>query len=113
MERRKQSRKHISVDLDVHSSLGDCVGLVRDLSVRSMFLEVTGGNSPAMDDRIKLKFNIWTGRYMFSRQASGRVVRVTDEGVAVLFTERDLVTRSVIEEVMYYVDMADHCVHAA
>lgn len=113
MDRREQARTHISVDLDIRSSTSECAGRVRDLSIRSMFLQVTEGKPPQMDDQVQLKFNIWTGRHLFSRQASGRVVRCTGEGVAILFTERDLVTHSVIEEVMYYVDMAEHCEHAA
>lgn len=113
MERRQHRRKHISVELDIHSRVGSCSGRVCNMSLHDMFLTLDSGIAPGEDEQLTIAFSIHTGRHLFSRQASGTVVRASDEGVAIRFTQRDLMTRGVIEEVMYYVDLAAQCEKAA
>lgn len=106
IERRKHKRTSVDVEVELRCTRGSCQGLARDVSPRSLFIEVESGELPEANAIVQLNFKIWTGRHQLLRQASGRVVRTDDEGIAVSFAERDIFARGVIEEVIYYLDVA-------
>lgn len=102
MERRRQNRIETSIEVDICHLHGECVGRIRDLGSRSLFIEIDNQNYPATGTIIHLNFRIWTGQHQLSRQASGEVARWDETGVAVLFAEQDIVARAVIEEILFY-----------
>lgn len=106
MERRKHQRSDISVNLRIETPDMSCPGAARDISSRGIFLDLACAD---FDDRISdvaLHFEIDTGMQVLSRRINGTVVRKEGAGLAVRFSEHDILARAVVHELMYYIQLA-------
>lgn len=61
---------------------------------------------------VALHFEIDTGMQVLSRRINGKVVRKEGTGLAVRFSEHDVLARAVIHELIYYMQLA-HSENAA
>lgn len=75
---------------------------MRDISTRGIYAEVVAGRVETLMRDARLYFEIDTGTQVLSRQISGRIVRQEDRGVAVRFSEHDILGRAVVHELLYY-----------
>lgn len=106
MERRKHQRTDISVNLRIETAYMSCPGTARDISTRGIFLDL---GCVDFDDRasdVALHFEIDTGMQVLSRRIDGKILRKEGAGLAVRFSEQDILARAVVHELMYYIRLA-------
>ena len=105
MERRKHRRTDISVNVRLETGGQFFAAVARDVSTRGIFLEL---ECAAFDEglhNIELHFEIDTGTQVLSRQISGKITRKDTTGLAVRFSEHDILARAVVHELMYYMQL--------
>ncbi|MFZ5621012.1 MAG: PilZ domain-containing protein [Pseudomonadota bacterium] len=107
MERRLQSRQALSVRVRMTAPGIECEGLVRDINVRGIFLELEQERLDTAARGVRLHFEIDTGSQVLSRQISGRIVRNEGDGVAIRFAEHDLLARAIVRELLDYLQLYD------
>lgn len=118
MERRKYPRSDAAVHVRVEVPGSDCQGVARDISTRGIFVELTRGQLNDSARSVRLHFEIDTGVQILSRHISGKIVRNEGDGLAVRFSEHDVLGRAVVHELMYYMQLchgealfANGCTH--
>ena len=105
MERRKHRRTDISVNVRLETREQCFAAVARDVSSRGIFLEL---ECAALDDELRhveLHFEIDTGIQVLSRRISGKITRKDTTGLAVRFSEHDILARAVVHELMYYMQL--------
>lgn len=105
MERRKHQRTDISVNLRINTPDMSYPGTARDISSRGIFLELSCVDLDARIRDIELHFEIDTGMQVISRRINGKIVRKDGIGLAVRFSEHDILARAVVHELMYYMQL--------
>lgn len=102
MERRKHRRTDISVTIRIEIGDRGWPAFARDISSRGVFLDL---DCMALDNaqyQVELHFEIDTGMQVLSRRIRGEVTRRDTAGLAVRFSEHDILARAVVHELMYY-----------
>ncbi|HSH29857.1 MAG TPA: hypothetical protein VK971_08115 [Thiohalobacter sp.] len=102
MERRSHDRTEASIDAEIRHLHGCCRGYIRDLGWCSLFVEIAGGDYPAIGSLVQLNFGIDTGWCWISRQASGEVARWDERGMVIRFDAGDGINCAVIDEILHY-----------
>ncbi len=102
MERRKHPRNSAAVKVRLRSPNFECRGFVRDVSTRGVFVELDAGQINIPDRVLQLHFEIDTGEQVLSRRIKGRTVRHENDGLAIRFSEHDILCRAVIQELIYF-----------
>ena len=105
MERRKHSRTDISVNVRLETGGQGFPAVARDVSSRGIFLELECAALDEALNHIELHFEIDTGIQVLSRRISGTITRKDTTGLAVRFSEHDILARAVIHELMYYMQL--------
>ncbi len=77
-------------------------GYARNISREGAYVELGGAADLGPGTELMLTFRIWTGSGRICRLARARVVRYAPGGLALVFTERDLVARAVVEDIRFY-----------
>lgn len=106
MDRRKHLRTDISVNLRIETPNMFYQGIARDISSRGIFLDLVHEEFDERSRDVALHFEIDTGMQVLSRSVSGTIVRKEGLGLAVRFSEHDILARAVVHELMYYMQLA-------
>ena len=100
MEKRKHRRSSIQLDVELAYADGRSSQVkLRDLSIEGLFVEIMGQQPPAIGTRMKITF-------LSSPHPSGtysinvRVQRLTDNGIAMTFTDFGLEDLMFIETLL-------------
>lgn len=118
MERRKHQRTNISINLRIETPAMDYRGSARDISTRGIFIELEHAQVDDKTRDIALHFEIDTGVQVISRKINGKIVRNEGDGLAVRFSDHDILGRAVVHELMFYMQLsrqeallADSCIY--
>ena len=106
MERRKHLRSEISINLRIETPAACYPGVAQDISSRGIFFKLPCTDWDDRTQDVALLFEIDTGMQVLSRRINGQVVRKDEAGVAVRFSEHDILARAVVHELMYYMQLA-------
>ena len=106
MERRKNPRTDTAVHVRLDLDGSEYHGIARDISTRGVFVELDSGDLQVGECDVDMHFEVDTGAQILSRQIAGTLVRCEDRGLAVRFAEQDVLTRAVIHELMYYMQLS-------
>lgn len=90
MDRRQHPRHEIAVEVDLNCDGTRTTGLkIRNISLSGVFLEPGGYAPPASGTTVELNFHT-SAVQKDGRMLRARVVRVSDQGVGLVFRDFDL-----------------------
>jgi len=103
MNKRNSVRSNLKVQIDLIAKDGFKAmgGVSSNLSTEGAFVTLNGG-APKLGGILTVHFKIWTGHENISRQLCAKVLRIDEHGVALGFTEQDLVTFAVVQDILHY-----------
>ncbi|WJW74262.1 PilZ domain-containing protein [Thiohalobacter sp. IOR34] len=102
MERRRSPRTRVDIEVELRDPAGEYRGIACDISQTGLYVEFGEGARPASREALQIKFSIWTGSQLLTRQTRGHVVRSTDSGLAIRFSDEDMVSQAVVNELIHY-----------
>ncbi len=103
VERRKSKRSRIQVDIEIaHPGNGRCCGYAENISRDGVSIRLSKGTLPSGQRSVILNFRVWTGSETIYRKLYARIVRGTDEQVAMEFAETDFVAEAIVQDLIYY-----------
>ena len=102
MERRWAERMQINLDVDVcYQGVVHGTYQTHDMSLGGVFIQTQSGAHLA-DAHVDLRFNLGSQGQYTKHRIKGKVVRVTDDGVGLVFREFDAVAFRSLQEVLRY-----------
>ncbi len=105
VERRKSKRSRIQVDIEIaHPGAGHCCGYAENISRDGVSIKLWKGVLPSTQRSVILNFRVWTGSETIYRKLYARIVRSSDEHVAMEFAETDFVAEAIVQDLIYYQD---------
>ncbi len=105
VEQRERPRTEVAIEVEVAFPGGVIRdGYARNISHEGAYVELGGAGNLGPGTELMLTFRIWTGSGHICRLARARVVRCAPGWLALVFTERDLVARAVVEDIRFYKD---------
>ena len=103
MERRKSKRSRIQVDIEIaHPGAGHCCGYAENISLDGVSIRLSKGAIPSAQRAVILNFRVWTGSETIYRKLYARIVRGSDERVAMKFAETDFVAEAIVQDLIFY-----------
>jgi hypothetical protein len=103
MERRWTERTPIDIAVDL-AYAGTQAGeyRTRDIGLGGVFVEVSQTADLAAETPVELIFKLGTGEHLTKHRINARVVRVTDDGVGMMFRDFDASAFRSLQEVLRY-----------
>jgi hypothetical protein len=74
----------------------------QNISNKGVYIDLPHALDVAPGTMVDLRFHIWTGRDHIARFLHARVVRCDERGLALHFTDHDLSTHAVVQDILYY-----------
>jgi len=74
----------------------------QNISNKGVYIDLPHTMEVAPGTTVDLRFHIWTGRDHIARYLRASVVRSDERGLAVRFTDHDLATHAVVQDILYY-----------
>ncbi len=74
----------------------------QNISSKGVYIDLPHSIELAPGTEVDLRFHIWTGRDHITRFLRAGVVRCDECGLALCFTDHDLSTNAVIQDILYY-----------
>lgn len=74
----------------------------QNISGKGVYIELPHRLDVVPDTVVDLRFHIWTGRDHIARFLRASVVRCDERGLALRFTDHDLATTAVVQDILYY-----------
>ena len=74
----------------------------QNISNKGVYIDLPHAMEVAPGTPVDLRFHIWTGRDHIARFLRASVVRCDECGLALRFTDHDLATHAVIQDILYY-----------
>ena len=103
VERRRSKRNPIQVDIEIaHPGAGRCSGYAENISRDGIAINLNTGSVPETQRSVVLNFRIWTGTESLYRKLYARVVRSSEEQIALEFAEADFVADAIVQDLIYY-----------
>ncbi len=100
---RAQPRNDIFIELVLTHADVDMAGChSQSINGRGAYIDLPTELSLPEDSAVTLRFHIWTGHDYIARFLRGKVVRSEPRGVAIRFTDQDLTTQAVVQDILYY-----------
>lgn len=103
MERRWTERTPIDVPVDLSYAgmqTGEC--RTRDIGLGGVFVEIPGAANLAQETSVELTFKLGSGADVTKHRIHARVVRVTADGVGMMFRDFDAGAFRSLQEVLRY-----------
>ena len=102
-DNRAQSRADVVIELTLCCDDEELPGChTQNISSKGVYIELPHAREVEPDSPVDLRFHIWTGRDHIARFLRARVVRCDERGLAVRFTDNDLTTHAVVQDILYY-----------
>lgn len=100
---RREPRQSIFVELVLSHADVDMAGChSQSINSRGIYVDLPTEMALPPEAPVTLRFHIWTGHDYIARFLRGRVVRSEARGVAIRFTDQDLTTQVVVQDILYY-----------
>ncbi len=74
----------------------------QNISIKGIYIDLPHAMELTPGTTVDLRFHIWTGRDHIARFLRASVVRCDERGLAVRFTDHDLATHAVVQDILYY-----------
>ena len=106
-DRTRDNRDHPRTDVFIELTL-NCDDLelpgchAQNISSKGAYLDLPDNLELASGTPVNLRFHIWTGRDHIARFLRAKVVRADEHGMAVRFTDHDMTTNAVVQDILYY-----------
>ena len=103
MERRWTERASINVPVDLSyagKQTGEC--RTRDIGLGGVFVELPDEVNLAEETPVELTFKLGTGSNLTKHRINARVVRVSKDGVGMMFRDFDAIAFRSLQEVLLY-----------
>ena len=103
MERRWTERTLINVPVDLSyagTQAGGC--RTRDIGLGGVFVEVPKEVNLAEETSVELTFKLGAGADLTKHRINARVVRVSEDGVGMMFRDFDAIAFRSLQEVLLY-----------
>lgn len=102
-DNRSQPRTDALIELTLSHGDVELAGChSQNISGKGVFIELPCDLDLASGTPISLRFHIWTGRDHIARFLRAKVVRSEQRGMAVRFTDHDMTTNAVVQDILYY-----------
>lgn len=102
MEQRWSTRSRIALDVDVFYEGAERKGCrTRDIGLGGVFLEI-GKEAPPKDAMVELTFRLGKGTETSEHKIMAKVVRVTHDGVGLMFRDFDARAFRSLKELIHY-----------
>jgi hypothetical protein len=103
MERRWTERTSINVPVDLaYAGIQTEECRTRDIGLGGVFVELPKEVSLAADTAVELTFKLGTAPQLTKHRINARVVRVTGDGVGMMFRDFDAIAFRSLQEVLLY-----------
>lgn len=100
---RVEPRQSIFIELVLTHADVDLAGChSQSINTRGAYVDLPTALHIPPEAPVTLRFHIWTGHDYIARFLRGRVVRSEPRGVAIRFTDQDLTTHAVVQDILYY-----------
>lgn len=100
---RTEPRQSIFIELVLTHADVDMAGChSQSISGRGVHIDLPTEMHIPTEAPVTLRFHIWTGHDYIARFLRGRVVRSEARSVAIRFTDQDLTTQAVVQDILYY-----------
>ena len=100
---RIQPRTDAFIELTMccdHEELSGC--RTQNISINGVYIGLPHPLELAPATAVALRFHIWTGRDHITRFLRASVVRCDECGLALRFTDHDLSTHAVVQDILFY-----------
>jgi hypothetical protein len=103
VERRKAKRNPIQVNIEIaHPGAARCCGFAENISRTGVSIALWDGHLPPQQRSVILNFKVWTGSETLYRKIYARVMRSTQDKIALEFAEHDFVAEAIIQDLLFY-----------
>ncbi len=103
MERRWTTRAEVHLPVDLACAGAHSPGCrTRDIGLGGVFVELPADISLPADEQVELTFRLGNGENITRHRIRARVVRVTTQGVGMVFRDFDATTFRSLQEVLRY-----------
>lgn len=102
-DNRVQPRTDVCIELTLccdDEELPSCHA--QNISNKGVYIDLPQALELAPGNTVDLRFHIWTGRDHIARFLRASVVRSDERGLAVRFTDHDMATQAVVQDILYY-----------
>lgn len=100
---RVQPRTDVCIELTLCCDDEELAGChAQNISTNGVYIELPRALDVAPGNAVDLRFHIWTGRDHIARFLRASVVRHDERGLALRFTDHDLATQAVVQDILYY-----------
>lgn len=107
MEHRWSLRTRIQIPVDVNCpGVGDVAAITRDIGLGGVFLEMREPSLPR-NANVDLTFYLQGDERQTHHRLRAKVVRVTDDGIGLMFRDYDVGTFRSLQEVIHYKNVAE------
>jgi hypothetical protein len=102
-DNRDQQRTDAFIELTLCCNSDELAGChTQNISSKGALIELPHAHAFMAGSTVNLRFHIWTGRDHIARFLRSSVVRQDERGLAVRFTDHDLATQAVVQDILYY-----------
>ena len=102
-DNRVQQRTDVLIELTLNHGDVEIAGChSQNISGKGVFIELPCDLDLVSGTSVSLRFHIWTGRDHIARFLRAKVVRSEQRGMAVRFTDHDMTTHAVVQDILYY-----------
>ena len=102
-DNRVQPRTDAFIELTLCSDDEELSGChTQNISNKGVYIDLPHALDVVPGTTVDLRFHIWTGRDHIARFLRASVVRCDESGMAVRFTDHDLATHAVVQDILYY-----------
>lgn len=103
MERRWTERTSMNVPVDLsYAGVQTEACRTRDIGLGGVFVELPEGADLAAETPVELTFKLGTGPHFTKHRINARVVRVSGDGVGMMFRDFDAIAFRSLQEVLLY-----------
>lgn len=104
MEKRKYGRVRVALRVLLDPPDKRCIeGYTLNISSDGVYIKLFEQVAqPKLGTTLTVQFNIWTGQDNISRSLRAKVARIDAQGIALQFSENDLVSSAIVQDICHY-----------